>query len=66
MINTVNNHNIEKLLVTGNNRLKGTVYIHGAKNAALPILAATILSDKTIRLNNIPWIKDVAKNGSNT
>lgn len=45
--------------ITGGKPLSGEVIISGAKNAALPILAATLLSDEPIRLKNLPQITDV-------
>ena len=51
---------MEKLEVFGANKLKGQVRISGSKNASLPILAATLLSDKKICLSNVPKVKDIA------
>src|SRR3979411_1213797 len=45
--------------VTGGRALKGTVRPAGNKNAALPILAATVLADGPVDLENIPRIRDV-------
>jgi len=50
---------MDKLQVFGVRKLKGNVRISGSKNAALPILAATILSNKKIILNNLPNVKDI-------
>jgi UDP-N-acetylglucosamine 1-carboxyvinyltransferase len=50
---------MDKLEVFGAKRLKGNVSISGSKNAALPILAATILSNKKIILKNLPNVKDI-------
>jgi len=50
---------MEKLEVFGANMLKGQVRISGSKNASLPILAATLLSDKKIQLSNLPKVKDI-------
>ena len=50
---------MQKLIIKGNKTLSGTIKISGSKNATLPILASTILSDKEIELNNIPLVKDV-------
>ena len=44
---------MQKLEVFGANKLKGTVEISGSKNASLPILAATLLSDNKINLKNL-------------
>ncbi|KRL04170.1 UDP-N-acetylglucosamine 1-carboxyvinyltransferase [Liquorilactobacillus oeni] len=51
---------MEKLIVHGGNRLEGTVQIEGAKNAVLPILAASLLADEgTFHLDNVPVLSDV-------
>jgi UDP-N-acetylglucosamine 1-carboxyvinyltransferase len=50
---------MKKLEVFGATKLKGQIKISGSKNASLPILAATLLSDKKISLTNIPRVKDV-------
>ena len=50
---------MDKLEVFGARKLKGNIKISGSKNAALPILAASILSNKKIILNNIPNVKDI-------
>jgi UDP-N-acetylglucosamine 1-carboxyvinyltransferase len=48
-----------KFVVQGGQPLKGTVKIHGSKNASLPILAATLLTKETCTLHNVPDISDV-------
>ena len=50
---------MDKLLITGGNRLAGTIPISGAKNAALPILCASLLSASTLHLSNLPQLQDV-------
>ncbi|MBL7071200.1 MAG: UDP-N-acetylglucosamine 1-carboxyvinyltransferase [Candidatus Omnitrophica bacterium] len=50
---------MDKLLIRGGKKLKGSVTITGAKNAALPLLAATILTDDVCVLKNIPTLTDV-------
>ncbi len=50
---------MQKLIVKGKKTLSGVVKISGSKNATLPILAASILSDKKIEVNNVPLVKDV-------
>jgi len=50
---------MDKLEVFGARKLKGSVHISGSKNASLPILAACILSNKKIILNNLPNVKDI-------
>lgn len=50
---------MEKLIIKGNNPLNGEIKISGAKNAALPILAASLLSTAPIQISNIPHLQDV-------
>ncbi len=50
---------MQKLEVFGANKLRGHVKISGSKNASLPILAATLLSNKKIYLTNLPKVKDI-------
>lgn len=50
---------MDKLAITGGRALEGEVRISGAKNAALPILAATLLADSPVTLGNIPHLNDV-------
>jgi UDP-N-acetylglucosamine 1-carboxyvinyltransferase len=50
---------MKKLEVFGANKLKGQIKISGSKNASLPILAATLLSNKKIYLSNLPIVKDI-------
>ncbi len=50
---------MEKIIIEGGNRLFGEVTISGAKNAVLPIMAATILLDKPITIHNVPFLRDV-------
>ena len=50
---------MEKLLIKGGNPLKGKVYISGAKNAAVAIIPAALLSDGVCRIENVPNISDV-------
>ena len=51
---------MDKLIIEGGRRLRGTVSISGAKNASLPILAATLLSDDKSVIKNIPALKDMS------
>jgi len=51
---------MQKLAIQGGNRLNGEVRISGAKNAALPILCASLLSGDTLHLGNVPDMHDVA------
>lgn len=50
---------MDKLLISGGERLSGEIRISGAKNSALPILAATLLSDAPVMVSNIPHLHDV-------
>lgn len=50
---------MDKLLITGGQPLFGELRISGAKNAALPILAATLLSDVPVSIGNIPHLHDI-------
>jgi len=50
---------VDKLLIKGGEKLAGTVRISGAKNAALPILAGTLLATKPVVVRNVPHLKDV-------
>ena len=50
---------MKKLEILGARKLQGNIQISGSKNAALPILASTILSNKKIYLENLPKVKDI-------
>ena len=50
---------MEKLLINGGASLKGEISCSGAKNAALPMIAATILSDEDVILKNLPYLQDI-------
>lgn len=50
---------MDKFIVRGGNPLKGKIEIGGAKNSALPCLAATLLSPETVTLHNVPYVKDL-------
>lgn len=51
---------MDKLLITGGRRLSGEITISGAKNAALPILCAGLLTDEPVVLSNLPQLQDVS------
>jgi len=51
---------MDRIRIKGGARLKGEIAISGAKNAALPLMVACLLSDKPLTLSNIPWLADVA------
>ena len=50
---------MQKLEIKGGRKISGTITISGSKNATLPILAATILTNKKVIIKNIPIVKDV-------
>ena len=50
---------MQKLIIKGKKILSGSIDISGSKNATLPILAATILTDKPLTLKNVPLVQDV-------
>jgi len=50
---------MDKLIISGGNPLEGTVSISGAKNAALPIMAATLLADEPVTICNVPHLHDI-------
>jgi UDP-N-acetylglucosamine 1-carboxyvinyltransferase len=51
---------VDKLLIHGGTRLEGEVTISGAKNAALPILCASLLSAEWLTIENVPQLRDVS------
>lgn len=51
---------MKKLLIRGGKKLEGVVDIAGAKNAALPLMVASILTDENLTLANIPQVSDIA------
>ena len=50
---------MDKLVIRGGNPLLGTIRISGAKNAALPAMAAALLTSETVILENIPQVRDI-------
>jgi len=50
---------MDKLVIRGGNPLVGTVRVSGAKNAALPAMAAALLTDEPVILENIPQVRDI-------
>src|SRR5213083_817296 len=50
---------MDKFLIRGGRPLRGRVEISGAKNSALPCLAATLLTAETVTLHNVPYVKDL-------
>jgi UDP-N-acetylglucosamine 1-carboxyvinyltransferase len=54
---------MDKIVVKGGHRLKGSIRISGSKNAALPIMAAALLGDGPSRIRNLPNVTDIATMG---
>jgi UDP-N-acetylglucosamine 1-carboxyvinyltransferase len=52
---------MDRIRITGGNRLNGTIPISGAKNAALPLMIAALLTEETLILDNVPRLADVAQ-----
>jgi UDP-N-acetylglucosamine 1-carboxyvinyltransferase len=50
---------MDRIRITGGNKLNGTISISGAKNAALPLMTAALLTDETLILDNVPRLADV-------
>ena len=50
---------MDKFVIKGPSILRGKVSVSGSKNAALPILASTLLFDKSVTIKNLPRVKDV-------
>ena len=50
---------MEKFVIQGGQPLSGEIRVAGNKNAALPILAACLLTEEEVRLSNVPRIRDV-------
>ncbi|MFT0878020.1 UDP-N-acetylglucosamine 1-carboxyvinyltransferase [Rhodopseudomonas sp. G2_2311] len=51
---------MDRIKIIGGNELRGTIPISGAKNAALPLMIAALLTDETLILDNVPRLADVA------
>ena len=49
--------NMEKFIIAGGKKLEGSVVVDTAKNAILPIIAATLLTEEEVILHNVPKIK---------
>ena len=50
---------MDSFLIRGGHRLAGTITVSGSKNAALPILAVSLMTGETCRFNNIPVLRDI-------
>ena len=51
---------MDKFIINGPCKIKGTIKLSGSKNASLPILAATILFDELVEIKNLPNVKDIS------
>jgi len=51
---------MDKIRIRGGRPLEGEIIISGAKNAALPLMAASLLTEETVRLTNLPYLADIA------
>jgi UDP-N-acetylglucosamine 1-carboxyvinyltransferase len=56
--------NMDKILIRGGRKLSGTIKIGGAKNAALPLMAASLLSEEPLTLGNMPELADIRTLGA--
>lgn len=52
---------MDYLHITGGAKLQGEINISGAKNAALPLLSATLLSNRPVQIDNLPNVADVKR-----
>ena len=52
---------MDRIQIRGGARLNGAIQISGAKNAALPLLIASLLTDQTLTLENLPRLADVSQ-----
>jgi UDP-N-acetylglucosamine 1-carboxyvinyltransferase len=50
---------MDRIRIRGGNTLNGTIHIGGAKNAALPLMIASLLTDETLTLHRVPRLADV-------
>tara|TARA_R110002072_G_scaffold86176_5_gene194552 strand:+ start:2619 stop:3914 length:1296 start_codon:yes stop_codon:yes gene_type:complete len=51
---------MDQIIIRGGHPLKGDIVVGGAKNAALPLMAASLLTDETLQLSNLPHLADIA------
>src|SRR5260221_4590294 len=50
---------MDRIRIRGGSRMKGEISVGGAKNAALPLMAASLLTDETLTLGNLPHVADI-------
>ncbi|HAX90999.1 MAG TPA: UDP-N-acetylglucosamine 1-carboxyvinyltransferase, partial [Rhodospirillaceae bacterium] len=55
---------MDQMIIRGGNPLNGKIHISGAKNAALPLLTASLLTDEVLTLGNVPQLADIATMGN--
>jgi len=55
---------MDRILIRGGVPLSGTIAIGGAKNAALPLMAASLLTEETLTLCNMPYLADISTLGN--
>ena len=51
---------MDRIVINGGTPLEGVIHISGAKNAALPLMAASLLTDETLELSNLPHLVDIS------
>jgi UDP-N-acetylglucosamine 1-carboxyvinyltransferase len=52
---------MDKFIINGGKKLKGEIEVKGAKNAALKIFAASVLTSRTVRIKNVPEVEDIVR-----
>ena len=50
---------MDKIKIIGGNTLRGKIYISGAKNAALPLICASLLTSEPVTIKNVPQLSDI-------
>lgn len=50
---------MSKIRIEGNHKLKGEIYVSGAKNSAVALIPAAILCDEVVKISNVPNISDI-------
>ena len=57
---------MDRIRIVGGSKLNGTIPISGAKNAALPLMIAGLLSEETLILDNVPRLADVGQSAAHS
>src|SRR5690349_8591337 len=60
-LRTARGGGMDRIRIVGGSKLNGTIAISGAKNAALPLMIAALLTEETLTLDNVPRLADVAQ-----